>query len=244
MWIAKEGWREIVVSGVVLGAGGAVAAAWLHWAAAVPFAAVWMWVLMFFRDPDRRGRFQAGELCAPADGTITDITRLDHYEPLGGPATRIGIFLSLFNVHANRMPCSGTVRSLVYRTGAFHDARSQAARTNNEANTLLVEPRGPIPGPVEVRQIAGLAARRIVCHAAKDQYLPIGARFGMIKFGSRTELVIPRRQGTRIMVDVGDKVRAGLSVVARQPVAIDAAAPSEPAAEPDRVCVPSTGHDR
>jgi phosphatidylserine decarboxylase len=75
-----------------------------------------------------------------------------------------------------------------------------------------------MPGPIEVRQIAGMLARRIVCHAAVDQHLPIGERFGLIKFGSRTELIIPRRDQTEILVRVGDKVWAGLSLLARQPV--------------------------
>ncbi len=149
---------------------------------------------------------------------MTEVAELDMVEAIGGPAVRIGIFLSLFDVHINRAPCSGRVRSLSYRPGEFLDARRPDAGRRNESNTLLIDPDDPMPGPVEVRQIAGLLARRIICHATAEQHLSIGARFGLIKFGSRTELIIPRGQGTEIKVKPGDKVRAGLTVVARQPV--------------------------
>jgi phosphatidylserine decarboxylase len=173
-------------------------------------------VLFFFRDPKRCGTFQLGDLCSPADGTITEITRLEDYQPLGGPAVRIGMFLSLLNVHVNRSPCSGTVRSLDYRPGEYLDARHPESGRRNESNTLLFDPDHPMPGPIEVRQVAGFLARRIICHARADQHFAIGSRFGLIKFGSRTELVIPQHGGTEILVRLGDKVRAGLTVLARQ----------------------------
>jgi phosphatidylserine decarboxylase len=177
----------------------------------------WIWIISFFRDPSRQRTYSDGDLCGPADGTVTEVSELDHYEPLGGPAIRIGIFLSLFNVHINRAPCSGEVRQLSYNSGEFLDARHPEAGRRNESNTLLIEPDAPMPGPVEVRQVAGLVARRIICHASANDHLKIGARFGLIKFGSRTELVIPRREKTEVLVKVGDKVRAGLTIVARQP---------------------------
>jgi phosphatidylserine decarboxylase len=225
MPIAKEGLREIALATIVLGllaAGGG----WLYWPLATPFALVWVWVLSFFRDPPRRGSFESGELCSPADGTVTEITHLDDYEPIGGPAVRIGVFLSLLNVHINRAPCNGTVRSLSYRAGEYLDARHPESGRRNESNTLLIDPDGLMPGPIEVRQVAGFVARRIICHASPHQHLDIGSRFGLIKFGSRTELLIPRREGTEIMVKLGDKVRAGLTVMARQPVT--AAQPPRP----------------
>ncbi len=217
MPIAKEGLREIVAATVVLGALGACGA-WLAWPAAIPFAILWLWVISFFRDPRRERHFDLTELCAPADGTVTEVTELETHEEVGAPAVRIGIFLSLFDVHINRAPCSGRVRSLSHRPGTFLDARNPESGRRNESNTMVIDPDGPMPGPVVVRQVAGLAARRIICNASAGEHLTTGARFGLIKFGSRTELIIPLVEGTEIEVKVGDKVRAGLSVMARQGV--------------------------
>ncbi len=215
MPIAREGIREIALATIVLGLL-AWGAGWLYWPIAIPFGLVWVWVISFFRDPKRRGMFKSGDLCSPADGTVTEISSLDYYEPIGGPAVRIGAFLSLLNVHVNRSPCSGTVRSVCYRKGEFLDARHAESGRRNESNTLLIDPDAPMPGPIEVRQVAGFVARRIICHAQLNHHLAIGERFGLIKFGSRTELVIPQRDYTEILVKVGDKVRAGLTVMARQ----------------------------
>lgn len=218
MLIAKEGIREIVLATLLFGAMGA-AAGLVHWTLAIPFAALWLWVLYFFRDPHRCRQFADGELSAPADGTVTEITELDFYEPLGGPAVRIGIFLSLFDVHINRASCSGTVRRLSYRAGEYLDARHPDSGRLNESNSILMDPDEPMPGPIEIRQVAGFVARRIICHARASQALTIGERFGLIKFGSRTELIIPLRPDTEIAVTPGDKVRAGITVIARQVVA-------------------------
>ncbi|UCE58978.1 MAG: phosphatidylserine decarboxylase [Phycisphaerales bacterium] len=226
MPIAREGLREIVAATMLLGA--CVAGAWsLFWPAAIPFVVVWLWVLSFFRDPDRSRDYANGDLCAPADGTITEICELDHYESIGGPAVRIAMFLSLFNVHANRMPCSGRIRQISHRPGEFLDARHPESGRRNESNSLLIDPSPPMPGPVEVRQVSGVLARRIICHAAVDEHWAIGSRFGLIKFGSRTELIIPRHIGTEIVVEVGDKVKAGLTIVARQAIEKDENAASE-----------------
>ncbi len=217
MPIAREGLREIALATVVLGL-----CAWgvslVFWPLAIPLVLVWIWVVLFFRDPARRRSYVGGDLCGPADGTVTEVTELDHHESIGGPAVRIGIFLSLFDVHINRAPCSGRVRQLSYNSGEFLDARNPESGHRNESNTLLIDPDDPMPGPVEVRQVAGLLARRIICHAAPNEHLQIGSRFGLIKFGSRTELIIPRRENTEVLIGVGDKVRAGLTIIARQPI--------------------------
>jgi len=194
---------------------------WLYPPLAIPFALVWIWVMAFFRDPIRRIRLHPGDLCAPADGTVTEITRIDQYGPLNGPAIRIGLFLSIFNVHINRASCSGRVRSLAYRAGEFLDARHPESGRRNEQNVVLIDPEPPMPGPVEIRQVAGMVARRIICHARAKGSLAAGERFGMIKFGSRTELVIPAVDGTSIEVQIGDKVKAGVTVLARQPLTTD-----------------------
>ena len=215
MTIAREGIREIALATAILGALCATSV-WLFWPAAIPCIVIWLWVLSFFRDPARQRSFSPGELCAPADGKVTEVTEVEHYGPLRGPAIRVGIFLSLFDAHINRAPCSGQVRSISYKRGEFLDARHPESGRRNESNTLLIEPDGPVPGPIEVRQVAGILARRIICHAKPNEHLLIGARFGLIKFGSRTELIIPHLDDTDIEVEVGDKVRAGLTVMARQ----------------------------
>jgi len=221
MPLAKEGLREILLATLVLWAL-AAGAGWLSWPLSIPFVLLWVWVLTFFRDPVRERTYEPGDLCAPADGTVTEISRLEHYDALGGPAVRIGIFLSLFNVHVNRSPCDGRVVSAVYKKGEFLDARHPESGTRNESNTLLIEPAPPMPGPIEVRQVAGLVARRIISHAPVGTSLRIGQRFGLIKFGSRTELVFPSRPGTEVLVQMGDQARGGLTILARQPVEINA----------------------
>lgn len=215
MRLAKEGIREMLIATVVLGAAAVGLWLWLPVMAAIP-AVIWIWAISFFRDPKRAGQFAPGEMCAPADGTVSEVTRLDHHDAIGGPAYRIGIFLSIFNVHINRAPCAGTVRTVTYKPGEFLDARHAESGARNEANTLLIDPDGPQPGPIQVRQVAGLIARRIICHAQPGTRLARGERFGMIKFGSRTELILPDRGDVDITVKPGDTVRAGLTVLVRR----------------------------
>ena len=217
MGLAKEGIREMLLATVVLGA-----AAWglsmIHWAAALPMLVVWGWAISFFRDPKREATFVDGEMCAPADGTVTEVTHLDHDDRIAGPAIHVGIFLSIFNVHANRAPCAGTVRDVRYKPGRFLDARNPESGALNESNTVVLDVESPHKGPVVVRQVSGLLARRIVCHADVGTRLARGQRFGMIKFGSRTELIVPAEPGTEVVVQIGDKVHAGLTVLLRQPL--------------------------
>ena len=189
---------------------------WMYKPAAVLSVALWVFVMAFFRDPRRMKLFARGELCAPADGKVTEITYLDHHEDIGGPAIRIGIFLSIFSVHANRSPCRGRVRSITYAPGRFLDARHPDSGQSNACNMLILDPNPPVTGPIIVRQIAGLIARRIVCNAVVGEDLMIGQRFGMIKFGSRTELILPNRTDSQIKAWIGQTVRAGITVVAVQ----------------------------
>ncbi|UCF34905.1 MAG: phosphatidylserine decarboxylase [Phycisphaerales bacterium] len=215
MPIAKEGLREIAIATVLLG-GLAAAAWWLFWPAAILFLIVWLGILAFFRNPQRHPTGEVGELCAPADGTITEISKLDHHETIGGPAVRIGIFLSILDVHVNRSPCAGTVRSIDHRKGRFLDARHPESGERNEASTMILDTDDGMPGPIVVRQVAGKVARRIVCHAGVGDRMPMGHRFGMIKFGSRTELIFPLLRETEVPAGVGDKTKAGLTILARQ----------------------------
>jgi phosphatidylserine decarboxylase len=205
----------MIASTVVLGAAAILLGKLYLPAIAVPII-IWIWSIAFFRDPRRKAQFDPGVLCAAADGRVKDITRLERYGPIDAPAVRIGVFLSLFDVHANRWPCSGTVRSVDYAKGKFLTAMDSRAGEQNESNTIVIDPAEPVPGPVVVRQVAGIAARRIVCHAQPGTKCSIGERFGMIKFGSRTELIVPEQAGTEVVVQVGDKVEAGITPLVRQ----------------------------
>ncbi|HSV26895.1 MAG TPA: phosphatidylserine decarboxylase [Sedimentisphaerales bacterium] len=187
--------------------------------------AVWMlqglllvllvWVLSFFRDPERKTPQGDNLLISPADGTITDVEAVEGCQYIEGPAIRISIFLSIFSVHINRSPCAAVVEGTQYKKGQFRDARHKDSSRVNESNdvvmTRLAEPKDRLV----VRQISGAVARRIVCGAKKGDSLAAGQRFGMIKFGSRTDLYLPARPNARIIVKPGDKVRAGLDVLAR-----------------------------
>jgi phosphatidylserine decarboxylase len=172
---------------------------------------VFVWMLLFFRDPRRRITPNDRVLLSPADGTITDIDEVESPE-LGEKALRIGMFLSIFNVHLNRTPCAVRVESVHYRKGQFRNAMSSESGRINESNevlmTRLVEPRDRLL----VRQVSGAIARHIVCEAKPGQEYAQGFAFGMIKVGSRTELYLPLREGGYdITIKLGDRVRAGLS---------------------------------
>jgi phosphatidylserine decarboxylase len=186
------------------------------WVVAAVLTLLWLGGLAFFRDPERRPPDEPGILVAPADGKVVETSRLDHHPDVGGPATRIGIFLSVFDVHINRSPCSGVVRRISYQPGQFLDARDPNAGQMNEANTIVIEPEDPSKGPVVVRQIAGLIARRVVCGVKVGDRLTAGQRIGLIKFGSRTELIVPAAGGYAPAVVIGDKARGGITILARR----------------------------
>jgi len=172
---------------------------------------VFVWILMFFRNPRRTIPLDSRVLFSPADGTITDISEAETPE-LGGKALKIGMFLSIFNVHINRAPCAARVESVKYKKGKFKNAMDAESGRVNESNDILMtrldEPRDKLL----VRQVSGAIARRIVCEAKPGQQYAQGEAFGMIKFGSRTELYLPYKEtGYSIAVKIGDKVNAGLS---------------------------------
>ncbi len=192
---------------LVVGAVGSMATAHVWWVVAV----VWCCVICFFRDPARNIKRQAHVLYAAADGRVTEVTELEHHDLVGGPCHRIRIFLSLFNAHINRMPCAAEVRSITLKPGKFLSAMKSRSAEENESNTLLLAPEAPFTGPMVVRQIAGMVARTIVCRAEVGASFQAGQRFGMIKFGSGTELVVPKQEGLKVLVKVGDNVKAGLT---------------------------------
>jgi len=209
--LTPHGVRELVL----FGGGALLLAAFLflaHPAAALPFVALAAFVFSFFRDPERKPPPGDDAAVAPADGTVTDIEEVEEPHFLGGKALRIGIFLSVFNVHVNRAPLSGTVRMVRYQPGRFLDARSPLCKEENEWN--LVGCEGP-RGPFAFRQVAGLIARRIVCPVREGDLLVRGQRAGMIKFGSRTELLVPKDARVKVETAVGRKVKGGETVLLR-----------------------------
>lgn len=180
--------------------------------AAIPFG-VGLFVLSFYRDPERSGPPDPALLLSPADGTVTDIVQVDEPDWLRGRALRVGIFLSPLNVHVNRCPAAGTVRAVVHRPGKCLPATGPACIDQNAATLLGLETDHGLR--LGVRQVTGALARTIVCGAAPGQRLGRGERYGMIKLGSRTELLVPLEAGFEPAVKIGQAVRGGETVLGR-----------------------------
>ncbi len=207
---------------------------WLGWWwGLIGVAVVWLCVLWFFRDPIRRiaSSDDARIMLCPADGKVSAIEAVDHHEAVGGPATVIRIFLSVLDVHINRSPAAGEVVSVRYASGAFHDARTPLSATENES--ILIVLKLDDGRTIGIRQIAGKIARRIVCRLKVGDRVQAGQRFGMIKFGSSTELILGHRTEVALQVAVGQRVKAGLTVLAMiaplvpLPVRTTAASPTQ-----------------
>ena len=191
---------------------------WLFILIEILLAALLIISLVFFRDPDRNCPSEANLLLAPADGRITEIKNIDNVDFAGGKAIRIGIFLSIFNTHINRSPCNARVEKITYKKGKYKNAMNPESGRVNEANELeLIRTDNP-EDKLLVRQISGAIARRIVCKTSRGQNLAAGEKFGMIKFGSRTELYVPVHNSqyeVKCLVKIGDTVKAGLSPLVR-----------------------------
>lgn len=170
-----------------------------------------VWVLAFFRDPYRDCKQDPNILLSPADGVISDVDTIDHPLFPNGKTIRIGIFLNIFNVHINRMPCPVRVDKITYFHGQFKNAIDPESARVNEANELEMTRLNEPCDKIIVRQISGAIAKRIVCKAAIEQEFTGGEQFGMIKFGSRTELYLPAGDNVEVLVEVGQKVQAGLT---------------------------------
>jgi len=180
---------------------------------------VLLWMLSFFRNPSRVIVPDENVFYSPADGTITDISLVDGTE-LGTRALRIGMFLSIFNVHINRAPCSVKIEKLSYKKGQFKNAMSPESSRINESNDILMVRLAEPKDRLLVRQVSGAIARHIVCEARESAEYSQGEAFGMIKFGSRTELYLPvgedeGRGKYEVAVKIGDPVRAGLTPLIR-----------------------------
>lgn len=189
---------------------------WLLWPLAIVPAALWAWVLWFFRDPERSCEGDQRDLVAVADGRVTDVTHLGPECVLGCDAVQVGVFMSIFDVHVNRSPASGTIVDIGHRPGSLLDVRRPEAWGANEAATITMEiDLGAGPRRIVFRQIAGLVARRIITDVQPGQEVQRGQRIGMIRFGSRGELIVPGDMVEQVRVAVGEKVKAGRTVLLR-----------------------------
>ena len=187
---------------VVLGAWVARGSSWVWIPEAVLFLLA-VWLLVFFRDPTRTGPRGDQFVIAPADGKIVDVRAVDEPMYLKTQATRISIFMNVFDVHVNRYPATGTVELVRYNPGRFlHAASDKASLANEQASVGLRAARGP------------LLARRIVADGAPGDRATQGARMGMIRFGSRVDVFVPVAAGSTLRVAVGDRVQAGATVLA------------------------------
>jgi phosphatidylserine decarboxylase len=217
--LARAGLAELVVFSLVFAALAGVfviLGVWVHPWLFAPLGVIgllWLFVLSFFRDPERVIPTEPDAVVSPADGTIREVGEVDAPDFPGGRAYLISIFLSVFNVHVNRLPRSGRVAAVRYYPGCYLDARRPECGVRNEQLWIdLEEPRGM---PLRIKQIAGAIARRIVCWLRPGEEVHRGDRCGMIKFGSRTDLLLPVEAVGEILIRFGDKVRGGSTILAR-----------------------------
>src|SRR6266404_2699489 len=203
----------MVRDGYFYGAGcllAAVVIAWLAaWLYAVPVLLLGVFFLWFFRDPERQIPTLPGAIVAPGDGKVTDVSLVT---AAGTPRTRISIFLSVFDVHVNRSPIAGVIRDVRYQRGKFLNAMRANSAEENEQNIVTIEGEGRT---VIFKQIAGLIARRIVFNFKVGDHVACGERVGLIKFGSRVDVLIDRNAA--IQVKLGDRVKGGATVLAVLP---------------------------
>jgi len=210
--VAREGMPFILIA-VLLAAGawslgvqhGSIP--WLVLAGALTIVAGW--VMYFFRDPERTGDRGANLVISPADGRVVMIADVDEPSFVHGKATRISIFMNIFNVHVNRYPVSGTVKYVQYNPGKFLHAAAEKASLDNEQMSVGLETGGRL---VLVRQIAGAIARRIVTYSKVGDTATQADRFGLIRFGSRVDVFVPTN--SKVRVTIGEKPVAGTTVLA------------------------------
>lgn len=224
--IAKEG-----IPFILLGLGLTIAAIWggtrwdsvILWVVSSLLAVVTIFVTFFFRDPVRHCPDEPGLVISPADGTVLSVDTLAAH-PITGPQTiKISIFLSVFNVHINRVPISGKIDYVKYVPGKFLLAYVDKASDENEHTEIGITDE--VGRKVVFKQIAGTLARRIVCKIAKGDQLRIGQRFGLIRFGSRMDLLLPA--GSQIAVKKGDKTLGGETVIGNLPKAMPSTSNTE-----------------
>ena len=212
MSIHREGWPFIALFAAV----NLLAFLFSAWFGVV-LLPLTLWCIVFFRDPERKTPEEPGLIICPADGLLLPIIEAVPPVELGlgeMPRPRLSVFMNVFNVHVNRNPISGTVIAKSYRPGKFFNASFDKASEHNERMSLRLRPEGNDgTRDLAVVQIAGLVARRIVCDLAQGQGVRRGARFGIIRFGSRVDVYLP--PGAVIVAEAGSKVRAGETILAR-----------------------------
>ncbi|MBA3707454.1 MAG: phosphatidylserine decarboxylase family protein [Planctomycetes bacterium] len=188
-----------------------------RWCGLAVAAFLWLFTLAFFRNPKRTPAGGLDCLISPADGVVSDITTIDEPDFLHAKSIRIGIFLSVFDVHVNRSPVGGSIAYAKYTPGKFLDARHPDVSHENEANAIGIDvaPEVATGLRVLVRQLSGLIARRIICTHGVGDVIVRGELYGMIKFGSRTELWIPESHPHTVLVKLGDRVKCGETVLVR-----------------------------
>lgn len=205
MRVAPEGLPFIAIAWLI--ECGLAAMGW--WIPALVWLPIAIWVIAFFRDPERQGPRGDQFIIAPADGKVVSIIPIDEPDVVGGPAQRVSIFMNVFNVHVNRYPSNGTITFRRYRPGRFFNAAAEKAALENEQSDVgVTSPKGPILS----RQIAGLVARRIITDHAEGKVVTQGERMGLIRFGSRVDVFVPAT--ARILVKEGDVTQAGVTVIA------------------------------
>jgi phosphatidylserine decarboxylase len=209
-------WVPILVLGVI---GICVPLLWggtAAWCVSGIFAVLTCACLAFYRDLPRAVPQDADIMVAPADGKVSEITHVDFYKPFNGPALKIGIFLSVLDVHVNRSPCEGVVLWTRYEEGCFLDARHPDCSTKNQSNTIALARSKNGAATVVVKQIVGAIARRIIAPVTVGEKLGRGQRFGMIAFGSRTELYVPAEEKWSAAVALGGHVKGGKDILLRK----------------------------
>jgi phosphatidylserine decarboxylase len=207
MRIAPEGIPFIIAGWVILGA-----LTLLDWRIGLAWLPIAVWLVAFFRDPVREGPRGDHLVIAPADGRVVSVIPMDEPDVIGGPATRISIFMNVFNVHVNRYPASGRVSHRHYLPGRFHNAAAEKAALENEQSSVGLD---TARGPLLFRQIAGLVARRIITDHDTGHDAVQGERMGLIRFGSRVDVFVPA--GTPVSVKEGDITQAGVTIIAEWP---------------------------
>jgi phosphatidylserine decarboxylase len=212
MKVAREGVVFIIIAWLL-----ALGALWMGFTrhspgwyiAAVPLLIVALWVVYFFRDPERAGERGERLVVSPADGLVVMVADIEEPSFIAGMATRISIFMNVFDVHVNRYPVNGIVKYLQYNKGLFLHAAHEKASLDNEQMSVGIESGSR---RILVRQIAGLIARRIVNYARMGDTAEQGVRMGIIRFGSRVDVFIPT--DSTIRIKVGERTIAGTTVLA------------------------------
>jgi phosphatidylserine decarboxylase len=219
--IARDGWTFIII-GLAL----TVVCLWLatRWDSRIAFgislvlAILTVFTAYFFRDPDRSADLETGTLVSPGDGVVVEIDTLESHPFIGDKTIQVSVFLSIFDVHVNRVPATGVIDYVDYNPGKFFAAyEDKASELNEQTEIGMVTETGR---KVAFKQIAGLIARRVVCRLKAGDNVAAGDRFGLIRFGSRVDLLVP--EDCRIDVKLGDRVYGGETVLgkleAAQPV--------------------------